>query len=636
MRKNRRFHSLALLLAVLTAFSALPLSLASCESKSAGAAVEKMDASPPGGGDETDPGRTEKPGGPDPDASEEPAAGSAAPEESPWQQPKHTLRFNENGEFKILVFSDVHGNGAKISSLAKANIALLVEREQPDFVFFDGDNTWGLTSEDTLRSCVADMTEILEEKHIPWAHVYGNHDAEGSNLEKKTQQRIYESFGWCVSMAGEESLPGVGNYVLPVLASRDDTVLFNIWALDSGQYLSSGERAELLPAGTVFQGYSGSVYDYIRPSQIRWYLETSEKIEAYCGRPVPGLMAFHIPLQETYAAWVNREALEHTGEKREPVCASEINSGLFAALMERGDVKAVVNGHDHVNDYMVKYGGIRLCYCSTVSETGYCDMDMLGARVFVVREEDPAEIRTYISYVDENRMALSAADPAEAEPFPSGTVLLDFEAYKPEAASCGWDNDFSEEAETDRIVAEISAGRGLNGTEALGVTRKNFSSSTYGNNAEVKIPLETPGLLGDNLYLRVWMDLSGGSVPVDFRKACFGLIADNLNFSPYRTDEKDRPSPFWYLPEGGTEWEEMSHGGDGCFGAAQDSSVKGLKGWFAFPVENMLKRSTLDRLKPTDRITGVYFYFCLASSEMRGNKVYLDEISLTEDYEVFD
>ena len=610
---------------------ALLFSPASC-SKTAGPveteAPQSVPASSPSAGtDETAPEET----------AEEPAEEDASlpAREFPWPETKHTLRFGENGEFKILVFSDIHGNGSKISALAKTNIALLTEREDPDLVLLDGDNTWGLTDEKTLKSCVADITEIFEEKKIPWAHVYGNHDAENNNVKKEAQQRIYESFPMCVSLAGDPSLPGVGNYVLPVYASEGDRVLFNVWALDSGQYVTQAERDALLPVATIFQGFSGSVYDFIRPAQIRWYSDTSEKMEAYCGAPVPGLMAFHIPLQETYAAWVNRAALEHTGEKREAVCASEINSGLFAALLERGDVKAVVNGHDHVNDYMVNYGGIKLCYVSTVSETGYCDMDMLGARVFVVREEDPSDVTTYMTYVDERKTAESAPPP-DADPFPSGAVLLDFDGYLPEPEVCGWDNDYSDTAEVERIRAEAVPDGGLNGSGALRVTRENFSASNSGNNAEAKIPLETPGKLGSNKYLRVWMDLTGDNAAVDFRKACFGLIVNSQLFSPYRTDDLDSPSPFWYLPQDGTEWRKMSHGGDGCFGAAQDSSVRGFKGWFAFPVENMPKRSSHEKLKADDVVTGVYFYFCLSDSSMKGSGILLDDIVLTEDYTAFD
>ncbi|MBE6725187.1 MAG: hypothetical protein E7576_08370 [Ruminococcaceae bacterium] len=557
-----------------------------------------------------------------------------AKEASPWTESRHPLRFDENGEFHILVFSDIHGPGPKISTLAKTNIAKLVEREDPDLVLFDGDNTWGLSSPAALESCVGDMTEVLEEKQIPWAHVYGNHDAEGNNVPKEKQQQIYESFGMCVSQSGDPSLPGVGNYVLPVYSSDGAKIRFNVWALDSGMYLSEWERASLEPAGSIFQGYANSGYDYIKPAQIAWYRETSMAMEAYAGEKIPGLMAFHIPLQETYAAWVNREALEHTGEKREAVCASEVNSGLFSVLLERGDVKAVVNGHDHVNDYMVKYGGIKLCYCSTVSETGYCDMDMLGARVFVIREENPEDIETYISYVDENRMT-EPAEFAEADPLPGG-VVLDFDSYEPEIEKCGWDNNYNDDALVEKITVEIADGRGVDGSKALGVGRLNFGDTTTSNNAEVKIPLAQSGLLGDLGYLRVWMDLTGDGTPIDFRKACFGLVVNEMNLMPYRTDDMDTPSPFWILPEGQTEWRKMSHGGDGCFGAQQDSSVRGFKGWLAFPVENMLKRGTLEQLKSTSCVTGVYFYYCLNASEMKGHPVWLDEIALVDDYTKFD
>ena len=578
---------------------------------------------------------------PAPASAEEQAAnaGGDVPEEpekvsGPWTESRHLLRFDENGEFRILVFSDIHGPGPKISTLAKTNIAKLVEREDPDLVLFDGDNTWGLTSPAALESCVGDMVEILEEKRIPWAHVYGNHDAEGNNVPKEKQQQIYESFEMCVSQSGDPSLPGVGNYVLPVYASDGGKIRFNVWALDSGMYLSEWERASLEPAGGIFQGYADSVYDYIKPAQIAWYRETSMAMEAYAGEKIPGLMAFHIPLQETYAAWVNRAALEHTGEKREPVCASEVNSGLFSVLLERGDIKAVVNGHDHVNDYMVNYGGIRLCYCSTVSETGYCDMDMLGARVFVIREEDPADLTTYISYVDEGRMQDPGISP-EADPLPGG-VILDFDSYKPEIEKCGWDNNYNDDAQVDKITVEFADGRGADGSGALGVGRLNFGDTTTSNNAEVKIPIETPGQLGSLRYLRVWMDLTGDGTPIDFRKACFGLVVNEMNLMPYRTDDKDTPTPFWVLAEGETEWKKMSHGDDGCFGAQQDSSVRGFKGWLAFPVEHMLKRGTLEPLKETSCVTGVYFYYCLNAGNMKGHPVWLDEIALVDDYTKFD
>lgn len=37
------------------------------------------------------------------------------------------------------------------------------------------------------------------------------------------------------------------------------------------------------------------------------------------------------------------------------VCCSSVNTGLFSAMKEMGDMRSVHCGHDHDNDY---YGGI--------------------------------------------------------------------------------------------------------------------------------------------------------------------------------------------------------------------------------------------------------------------------------------
>ncbi|MBQ7314079.1 MAG: hypothetical protein IJW81_10890 [Clostridia bacterium] len=240
-----------------------------------------------------------------------------------------------------------------------------------------------------------------------------------------------------------------------------------------------------------------------------------------------------------------------------------------------------------------------------------------------------------MSYVNEAyEEPSSSLAVIDAEPIPSGTVLLDFDSYTPELSFSGWNNDNSDAAETARIVVELSESRGMDGTGALGVTRSSFADNNSGNNAEVRISLETPGLLGDNQYLRVRMDLTGDGTAVDFRKACFGFLENNRTAAPYRTDDLDSPSPFYFLADGGTEWKTMQHGGDGCFGQAEGSSVRGLCGWFAFPVKNMRKGSTAPSSDTV--ITDIYFYYCLSSAPMAGNRVYIDDITLVNDYTVFD
>ncbi|MCL2519209.1 MAG: hypothetical protein FWF15_11665 [Oscillospiraceae bacterium] len=125
--------------------------------------------------------------------------------------------------------------------------------------------------------------------------------------------------------------------------------------------------------------------------------------------------------------------------------------------------------------------------------------------------------------------------------------------------------------------AAIETGKGWNGTAALAV----WEEVEKANQGLYLFLTPTNKIAKDytgTKYLRVWMDLTD----VAFRKANFGVTDSNYNL--FTTDEENSTVenwPFYYLPEGGTEWQTYYHGGDGCFGDAQDSDVYGFKGFFA-------------------------------------------------------
>ena len=312
---------------------------------------------------------------------------------------KVQLRFNENGEFKIMMLSDLHITDAGLTAAGLKNIRRLVEYENPDLIILTGDNIAdsSISDEAELRRVLKRLTDYLEEAGIYWIHVYGNHDVE-MQLSLDRQHRVYESYEHCLSKAGESGLHGLGNYVIPLYGSRGDEVKFLIWALDSGAYLSEEEAELLFPSGKMsFTGTSSPIYDYIHADQIEWYVESSKFLqEQNGGERIPGLMAFHIPLQETYDAWLNRDGLEWTGQKGGAVGASGYNPGFFEVIRQRGDIRAIVNGHDHANDYMVKYAGIKLCYTARVTNS---DENLRGTRFFVIRESNPADVETYMTYL---------------------------------------------------------------------------------------------------------------------------------------------------------------------------------------------------------------------------------------------
>jgi hypothetical protein len=80
----------------------------------------------------------------------------------------------------------------------------------------------------------------------------------------------------------------------------------------------------------------------VRPSQLAWYGDNVAAVrEANGGRLARAVAFFHIPIVEY--TW----ARERVGTTHEGVYHPDLNSGLYTAFVEAGDVIATVVGHDH-------------------------------------------------------------------------------------------------------------------------------------------------------------------------------------------------------------------------------------------------------------------------------------------------
>ena len=518
---------------------------------------------------------------------------------------KHKLTFNDDGSFRVLILADIHMNTSADATKVQAvkdRIKLLVDREKPDLVIFTGDNTINSSTEAILRDNISAMVSYIEEKKIPWCHVYGNHDHENA-LSKEEQHRIYQSYEYCVSKDNPADIyiSGVGNYVNAVY-NKDGTVGAVIYCLDSGTYMSSG------------------VYDYIKASQIGWYKETSQLLKEYNGgKAVPAIMAFHIPLKENTTAYENRDnkeiVLEYTGERNENICSSTIDTNLLETVFECGDVKAIVTGHDHVNDYMYNYKGVKLASSPNFSDLTYTNASVQGARVFDLNLSTVNNVTTYVSYI------VDRLNPDEYGTL-SSNISLEYTKEEVDGAIItGWNSA----GLTGNAELSLVDGKGAGGSNALKIVRDDIS------NFEMSFRISNAGKLGDNKYLIVWADFTG----VEFRKACFGLLSTGGHAGPYRTDDADYKSPIYYLADGSSQWTEFSHGTDGCFGVGDNGSqgVMNMKGYFAVPIDNLRcgsKTMTGDSL-----ISGFYFYGSLNSGSSYNVPFYMDDIRLVTDYKNF-
>lgn len=285
-----------------------------------------------------------------------------------YQKNARKLKFNADGKFKIVQFTDVHWSpGNQASEVAAERIAEVLDAEKPDFVEFTGDVAWGKPAEECYRRT---FTPVME-RDIPFALTLGNHDDEQDLSRKEIYELLKE---WKGNLTGTaEGLSGVTNYILPIRSSDNTRDAFLLYHFDSLSYSS-------------VKSVDG--YDWIKPDQIAWYRDCAAKFkELSGGEPLPAFSFFHIPLPEyNYGAQAENALL--IGVRKEPACAPKINSGLFASMLEMGDIMGVFVGHDHVNDYATLWKGIVLAYGRyTGGKTVYCDIPWgNGARVIELYE----------------------------------------------------------------------------------------------------------------------------------------------------------------------------------------------------------------------------------------------------------
>ena len=262
-----------------------------------------------------------------------------------------TVKKNGPGEFRILLFTDLHLDGKNDTSvLTVSHLVENIQKEKPDLVLLGGDNvTSGLNGARARQ-----LGRIFEKLGVYWAGVLGNHEGDNPYSVSRTKMaEIFSSFDHCLLRRGPEEIDGDCNYALHILDAADRH-LQTFFFLDTFDEMT----AEQMEAVGWQEG--DSEYDGAHENQIDWFVQKTVQAKQDYGEDCSAILVQHIPLPQVAAAAETGDFLY--GDKQENVCCTGYDSGLFDKVKASGIVKAVFCGHDHMNNFGVNYEGILLSY----------------------------------------------------------------------------------------------------------------------------------------------------------------------------------------------------------------------------------------------------------------------------------
>lgn len=317
------------------------------------------------------------------------------------------LDLQNKSEFTLLNISDPqlsHGeweNGHKSGIILKKTVTDVIERSHPDFITVSGDISYG----GDLQSYIY-FANFMDSYGIPWSVCFGNHDNQGGEEAINEVVKEYSKHPLFTYESGDPAL-GNGNFVLGVyLDGKPLEALIMMDTHDRVPYV--GENGDEYP-----------VWAKVSPEQLIWYRSRIDELEkAGFG---DSIMISHIPIyayRQAFAAAARADIDPNTvkpenstgadfwnpgyedsyGVKYEDICSYPDEDGAFAVIKEKGHTKTLVAGHDHINNFVIDYEGVKFVYSLKAGQGCYWTPILNGGTVLTFSADGKKSVRH--EYVD--------------------------------------------------------------------------------------------------------------------------------------------------------------------------------------------------------------------------------------------
>ncbi|HEX73472.1 MAG TPA: twin-arginine translocation signal domain-containing protein [Candidatus Hydrogenedentes bacterium] len=283
-----------------------------------------------------------------------PWAAGAEESADPMAFSEAVLQVKDPTRIKLLQFTDMHffnfARGRDRNEDTASALLRLVEINAPDMIAVTGD-LWHDNPKGRGEEYMRYAIDKLEALGMPWFFTWGNHDLlddydKGHEAFTHAKHSLYRGAA------------GNGNYLVRCVNSAGAPV----W--------------DFICLNTTRLG--------VHEEQKQWLRELRRAREGMNAIP-PAFAVFHIPIKQYDDIWEQKIA---SGVKLEKVCLEEEDGTALGILKELGTVRAVICGHDHVNDYSGICEGIDLIYGRATGYGGYGEREVpKGAKMYAINAE---------------------------------------------------------------------------------------------------------------------------------------------------------------------------------------------------------------------------------------------------------
>ena len=324
------------------------------------------------------------------------------------------LKFHDDGKFTVINLCDCQDTYPPHDEMFTF-IYRIIEDYKPDLVVLGGDNAVG--PQETKEQEIEALVKPFVETGTYFTMVFGNHDHQ-QGWSNPELFELYVKYGGEFFLGTNEvdandtaPHPKAGTHFLPVYSSKDDSkVAYGLYMFDSGNYVYDEEGNDL-------------GYGCVEPYQIDWYKENREQYKDENGNYVPAIAFQHIIVGDVYDYLYYPSPFDlgslgssfygkyytfvprcnnFTGFLNEPPCPGYYNYGQLDAMAEKGEVKAIFSGHDHVNSFDVEIKGVHVINTPCITYHSYSSELNHGCRIITLNENTgdfESEVITVNGYV---------------------------------------------------------------------------------------------------------------------------------------------------------------------------------------------------------------------------------------------